>query len=625
MDDKSKLGRFRIFIIGTAILIGIIIVHYGSLMLFRHSPPSKPLPSKPLVERGPILDRNGRILAIQTRLYSVTAWIPSVTDPAESASLLSSVLDIPDEEILSRLRNQSGFLYIKRKISPTESEEIRQLKENGKLEGFSLEPEYGRNYPEKQLASQVIGYVGMDNIGLNGIEYTYENELSPDTEISEQKEVYGNQIFLTIDLNIQYFTEQIAERAYNEHNADTVMMMVMDAKNGDILSSVSLPNYDPNSFNKYSQDDRKNRPISYAYEPGSVFKIFSLSSFLQIGGLSADQTFFCEGFYPIEPPGDREVERLKCLGVHGNVTPQKIIQYSCNAGAAYASETVEKSSFHFMLKEFGFGSPTGLPLPGESYGLLRDPEDWSYRSKPTIAIGQEISVTAVQMVTAATALANGGTLLKPHIIKKVVDPEGKVLQENKKTAVRKVINSEFAELMLDWMETATEVEGTADRSRVPGIRISAKTGTAQILDRETGKYATDAFVPSCLAIFPTDDPRFILYVVIVNPKAGEYYGGRIAAPLIGELADELVTYYGMPKAGDRIVRHPGQIRIERSEPLSIGEELPDLTGLSKREILPLFQDERINIIIHGQGWVTSQKPAPGTVITDGMTIILDME
>jgi cell division protein FtsI (penicillin-binding protein 3) len=625
MDDKSKVSRFRIFIIGTAVLIGIIIIHYGSLMLFRHSPPNNPLPSKPLIERGPILDRNGRILAIQTRLYSVTAWVPSVTDPVESASLLSSVLEIPGEEILSRLHNRSGFLYIKRKISPTESEKIRRLKENGKLKGFSLEPEYGRNYPEKQLASQIIGYVGMDNIGLNGIEYTFENELSPELSNGERREIYGNQIFLTIDVNIQYFTEQLAERAHKEHNAESVLMMVMDAKNGDILSSVSIPNYDPNNFNQYSHGSRQNRPISYAYEPGSVFKIFSLSSFLQIGGLSANQTFFCEGFYPIEPPGDREIEKLKCTGVHGNVTPQKIIQYSCNSGAAYASETVAKSSFHFMLKEFGFGSPTGLPLPGESYGLLSDPERWSYRSKPTIAIGQEISVTAAQMVTAATALSNDGTLLKPHIIKKIVDPEGKVLQENKKTAVRQVIKPEIAELMLGWMETATEVEGTADRARVPGIRISAKTGTAQILDRETGKYSTDAFVPSCLAIFPTDDPRFILYAVIVNPRAGEFYGGRIAAPLIGELAEELVTYYGIPKAGDRTVGHPGQIRIEKSEPLKIGEKLPDLTGLSKREILPLFRDERIHISIHGQGWVDSQKPAPGTVITDDMTVILELE
>jgi cell division protein FtsI (penicillin-binding protein 3) len=606
-------------------MIGIIIIHYGSLMLVGGgSRGREEVISKPLIERGPILDRNGRILSIQTRLFSVTAWIPSLTEPQQSAEQLGEILDISADELYNDFTQRKGFMYVKRKISPTESDKIRALKEKGELEGISLEPEYGRNYPEKTLASHVLGYVGTDNIGLSGIEYTFENELSPELSNTREKEVYGNQIFLTIDLNIQHFSENIARKAYQDHNAESVMLLVMGAKTGDLLGYVSIPNFDPNNFNQFSQDARKNRPISYSYEPGSVFKAFSLSSFLEIGGIDLTDDFYCRGYYEIDPPGN-EPEKLKCLGVHGAVTPGEIIQYSCNAGAAYASETVEKNAFYQMLKQFGFGEPTGLPLPGESYGLLRKPNDWSYRSKPTIAIGQEISVTTVQIASAATVFANRGMLLKPHIVKKIVTPGGEVIRENERTPLRKVVSESVASNMLSMMESATAEAGTASRTAVEGLRVSAKTGTAQMLDRETGKYSEEAFIPSCLALFPTEDPQFIIYTVIVHPRAGEYYGGRIAAPVVKEVIEELVQYYGIATDEDTVVRHPGRITIEQTEPLQVKDTVPDLDGLSKRELLPLLQDKRINVVIEGEGWVVSQDPPAGTPIKKGMTITVELE
>ncbi len=624
MNNNAVRARFRIFIIVTILLILVIIIHYGSLMIFHKKPAGRQVISKPIVERGPILDRNGRILAIQTRLYSVTAWLPSVTEPEESAELLASVIDKPKAAILEEFNNHRGFMYIKRKISPTESKTIRDMIEKGKLRGISLEPEYGRNYPEKELAAHIIGYVGTDNTGLNGIEYTYEDQLSPEPQTGENEEVYGNQIFLTIDLNIQYMTESIARKAYEEHQADTVLLLVMDAKTGDILGYASHPTFDPNVYNLYSTDSRQNRPINYAFEPGSVFKIFSLSSFMELDGIGTSDTFFCNGYYKLDSPGEEE-ERLQCLGVHGSVTPEDIIIYSCNAGAASASETVGNDAFYRMIKEFGFGTPSGLPLPGESYGLIRSPEDWSYRSKPTIAIGQEISVTAVQMVAAASAIANEGTMLKPHIVKKNVTPSGKIIHESTPAPVGNPISRETARAMLRMMEAATDEEGTARRTRIEGIRMAAKTGTAQMLDRKTGKYSEEAFVPSCLAIFPTNDPRFIVYTVIVYPKAGEYYGGRIAAPIVKEVAEELITYYGIPSADDTIIEHPGKISLKKTDSIQIKDTMPDLTGISKRDLLPLLKETDIDVKIYGEGWVVSQKPPPGTKITKGMTIRLELE
>ncbi len=616
--------RFKIFIAFTAFVVLIIFWQYVSLMLLTEKKEVNSTTMKPAIERGPILDRNGRVLAVQTLLYSVTAWVPGIDNPRETAYLLSDILDLQEEKLLFEFNTSRGFLYVKRKISPTESEKIKKLKDKGKLKGISLEPEYGRNYPERELASHILGYVGTDNLGLSGLEYSFEEVLSPKPVDENTGKTFGNQIFLTIDLNVQYFTRKLAEELYTEHKADSVMILVMQANSGEFLSYVSLPSFDPNTFLKYPESARINRPVAFAYEPGSVFKVFSISSFLELGGITLQDHFYCNGYYEMDVSG-RETERIQCLGIHGDVTPQKIIQYSCNAGAAYASERVDSESFYHLLQLFGFGNQTGLPFSGESYGLLRSPQQWSFRSKPTIAMGQEISVTAVQVVTAATALANEGILLKPHIVKKIVSSEGKILKENVVEPVRRVISERVANEMLLMMETATEPAGTATRAAIEGMRISAKTGTAQMIDYTTGKYSKDSYIASCLAIFPTDDPEIIVYVVIVNPKAGEYFGGRIAAPAVKKLGEELIRYYGIPEDGSRVIEHPGRISIKTPDPVTFKDHLPDLRGYSKRQILPLFQNQDLDVVIKGEGHVVNQSPPPGTLIKKGMRVILELQ
>ena len=262
--DKNLRNRFLFFCAVTALIIIIVLWKYFSLMVLEHTP--EEIYNDPQsVERGPILDRNGYILAIQNQLDSVETWIPYITDAAETAALLSEILDIDREYLISEFTTRRGSMWIKRKITPTESQKLQSLKDQGKLEGIYLRKEYGRNYPKQRLASHILGYTGTDNIGLDGIEYTMNNVLSPEPVKSTQTESYGNQLFLTIDSNIEFFAEKYAAEAMEEHKAESVMIIVMDALNADILACASMPDFDPNTFTDFTDEERRNRAFSMAY------------------------------------------------------------------------------------------------------------------------------------------------------------------------------------------------------------------------------------------------------------------------------------------------------------------------------------------------------------------------
>ena len=316
------------------------------------------------------------------------------------------------------------------------------------------------------------------------------------------------------------------------------MIVVMKADTGELLSYVSIPDFNPNMFQNFSDEDKYNRPSALAFEPGSVFKVFSLSAMLELGGVNVHDSFFCDGEYK----NDGFAEPIRDIIPHGRVTVREIIKYSCNVGAALASETVAARDLHDLLTKFGFGKDTLLPIPGESSGLLADPTDWSARTKPTIAFGQEISVTALQIVTAATAFANDGVVLVPRIVKKVLSPNGQVINENVRQEASSVISQRTAQDMLHMMESSTDIGGTAFRAKIEGVRIAAKTGTAQVFDPQTSSYSTKKYIASALAIFPVSDPKLIVYVVIEHPRGDEYYGGRIAAPTLREIADEAIVH-----------------------------------------------------------------------------------
>jgi cell division protein FtsI (penicillin-binding protein 3) len=398
----------------------------------------------------------------------------------------------------------------------------------------------------------------------------------------------------------------------------------MEAGSGEILAYAAVPDFDPNEFNRFERSALRNLPLAQAYEPGSVFKIFSIASFLQLRGISPQDTFACTGMYE-KRLADGDTIRIRDLSAHGRVNAGLILKYSCNVGAAYASEKVRREDFYRMLQAFGFGRPTGLPLPGESAGILAAPARWSLRTKATIAFGQEISVSAVQVLQAATAIANGGLLLAPRIVSKILSPSGELVKEFGRQPVREVVSPQVAREVLEMMATATEESGTARRGRVEGVRISAKTGTAQVRDPATGTYSDSNFVASYLGIFPTEEPRVIVYVVLHNPKGPAVYGSQIAAPVFRGVAEDLIGYLGIRRRGDVVLEQPGSLRVAVPPPIALGEAMPDLRGTPKRLLLPLLSIPGLEVRISGEGFVVEQDPPPGTRLESGASIRLRLE
>jgi cell division protein FtsI (penicillin-binding protein 3) len=623
-------GRRRLVV--TLCLLGLatagLVIRLVYLMVFLHGQePGEPLVLPP-VERGAILDRHGKILAITTRHQDVSAWAPGITDPRGTAELLGAILGMDPAVLQDGWRRRPGYSVIKRRLTEAEAQAIADARAGGKLAGIRLEDGYGRMYPEGRLAAALLGAVNVDNAGLEGIEYAFNESLSPQEAGIDRDTVYGDQIVLTIDAAVQHRVERVARAAFVETRADSLMVLVLDAKTAEVLSWVSLPDFDPNEIPTGTSDADasalSDRPVTMAYEPGSVFKVFSLASLLELGTIDASSTFTCRGYYE-HPLADGSSFRIGDLRAHGVVDVRDILKYSCNAGAAYASDTAAPEAFATALARFGFGRRTGVPLPGESAGRLAPVAEWSARSKATIAFGQEVSVSALQVAAAAVAIANGGTLLEPQVVSRIVAPDGTVKQAWGRKRVWDAVSAGTARQVLEMMESATGEGGTARRAAIEGLRISAKTGTAQVVDPVTHLYSNTDFIASMLGIFPTDKPEVVVYVVIQNPRGESYFGSTIAAPVFRDVALELVDALGIPRAGEATAPRAGTTAPLRPAAAEIGATMPDLTGVAKRLLLPLLAREDLQVAIRGSGSVVRQDPPPGTPVTPGMRIVLELE
>jgi cell division protein FtsI (penicillin-binding protein 3) len=615
MIDSSK-RRFLVFASLIALAALALLIRYAALML-GPAPRRDPPHSRSLTERGPILDRNGRFLALQTRLANISAWRPEIGDAEALARDLAPILEMPADEIRERISlSSSDFVYLKKQVDESTIKMIRGLKDEDRLRGVAVEPIVGRIYPERNLASQIIGFTGDENNGLAGIEYAFDKELAGDGR-------NGGTVVLTIDTNVQYILERIAAKTLTENRAEAVMLMAMDPRTGDVLGSASLPGFDPNDIRSSGEAGRMDRPAIWAYEPGSVFKVFSLAALMDSGAVGGSDTFICNGRYERVTGGGERI-LINCLGAHGRVNPRNIIIFSCNAGAAYASDRLGNTAFYDLMRDFGFGSRTGAGNPGETAGFLRTAERWSDRSKPTIAMGQEIAVSALQMIQAATAVANDGLLVPPRIVSRIVSADGKKTETWDAGPSRRVLQPETARAMRDYMVGVTSSIGTGWRANVEDLSLAVKTGTAQIIDPVTKAYSRTDFIASCIALLPAESPSLILYLVIIKPR-GEILGGRIAAPAIRESAEALADYLGIPRGRNPQVTHSPTVEIPADRPPRIDDRVPDFSGLAKRTILPLLLRDDLHIEIRGDGWVRRQSPPPGTPITEDTVIILELE
>lgn len=600
----------------TGAIAAVLLLVYAKIMLFPvRQAPVEQGPS----DRGSIYDRDGRLLAVTSRLETATLWKPQATDLPALSQTLSPVLGEDAAALLQRMTSGPDFQYLKRKLSAKESAALHDLKAQGRLAGVHLEPEAGRSYPETDLAAALVGYVGVDNVGLSGIEYSFDETLAP-----AGADRTGASVWLTIDSVLQHEVQDIAETARTQNQASRVNILVEEAQTGDLLAWVSSPGFDPNRFSAYPDEVRGNPILTRAYEPGSVFKVFSLSTLLDAGVLKTTDTFNANGAYEHTVASTGEVIRIKDLAVYGRIDVAGILEHSSNAGTGYASDLMQPAPFEEGLRRYGFGTATGMPLAGETPGLLRPSTTWSARSKPTIAMGQEIGVSALQVVQAATVLANGGVMLKPQVVKQVVSAAGDVVARGARTEVRRVIRPETAQTMLGMLQTTVEL-GTGHRARVEGYDLAGKTGTAQIRDPKTGRYSEQFFLASILLYLPAEKPQYIVYLTIENPLGASYLGGQIAAPVGRTVVEKIIQLRGLPRQGEDVLSHPGSATVTPSAPLVVGDTLPDLHGLSKRALLPLLAKPGLTVELKGEGWVVRQTPAPGTPLTEGTVVTVELQ
>ena len=582
-------------------------------------------PQRVVQNRGPIVDRNGRILAAEVRRYDIHVRPPR--DRGGNADIeaqrtmvlateLAPILGMEMEDLFRRISNADREFILERQVSAHTVDAIRSIQNraDGSLIGVTPRAVPFRVYPERNLAAQILGFVGADHEGLEGVEFALNNALS-----GREAGGRGSKVVLTIDANVQHILEQVAGSVLRETNAESVMFLAMDPRSGDILGSAVLPGFDPNDHRAASQYQFRNLAAMEHYEPGSVMKVFSVAALLEAGVISSQTMFFCNGLYErVFPSG--EVVRISCWQSCGWVTAREIVTLSCNVGAAHAAGMYAPHLFHQDLQNFGFGRSTGAWVNRETAGILAEPHLWSGRSRQTIAFGQEIAVSALQIMQAASVIANGGMLVPPRIVSHIVSADGRTVRhrENPINASRRVISPETAWTVLGYMrDTSIQGQGTGWRAYMGDLSIAVKTGTSQILKPEGG------YIASMLAILPAENPSLVLYVVITRPQ-GETFGGRIAAPAIRRAAEQLVDYLGIPRGRNPIVHHAGRLNIVEELLPSVGPVIPSFYGLSKRTLLPLLLRDDITVEIWGEGWVRRQFPPPGVALTQGMVLELEL-
>jgi len=505
-------------------------------------------------KRGTIYDAKMRELAISVDTVSVYAVPPRVKDKMTAAGILAKMTGEDRRKILRELLKKKQFVWIARKLNP----EVIQKLDQADLDGVSFLYESRRFYPNRTLASGPLGFVGLDNQGLEGIEFQYDNDIKGQpgwfiasvdarrrkimTEAKGYVEPSGaNHLVLTIDKVIQYMTEEELKKAVVENQALSGMAVMMRPSTGEILAMAGYPVINLNEFQDSRPQDRKNRGIIESFEPGSIFKLITLSTAIDQGAVRPQDVFFCEnGAYHFRTTVYHDTHE------HGWLSVSQILQLSSNIGAIKIGEKLKDKDFYRSMKNFGLGEKTKVDLPGESAGMLRPVSKWSGLSMASISMGQEVSVTALQFLTAVCAIANKGVRMQPYVVSHVINPEGKVILENKPRAVTKVISDKTAEFMISSMELVVSKEGTAPLADIPGYRVAGKTGTSQKFDFNIRRYSKDKYVASFVGVVPSKNPEIALIVVLNEPQGSSYYGGVVSAPVFRRIAERTLRYLRVP-------------------------------------------------------------------------------
>lgn len=510
--------------------------------------------------RGAILDRQGRALALNLDVPSVYASPSSVKDPSFVAQRLSKVLDMSRPKLEQRLRGKREFVWVKRKIDAEYATQLEALS----LPGINMVNEKRRFYPKGTLLAHVLGFAGIDSQGLEGLEHGYDQYLQgqtrkillyrdalgrvifPDNQ-EEPESLFGHTIHLTIDEGIQYMAEHALESAVERTQARGGTIIVMDPRTGGILAWTLRPTFDPNHVKKLSPERWRNRALTDPYEPGSTMKMILAAAALEEGQVQPDSLIYAgDGEMPLSGTVIHDHEKA------GWLTFREVLQQSSNVAAVKIAIELGEDRMYRYLREFGFGEKTGIDLPGESIGLLSKRQKWGSRTLSSVAMGQEIGVTPLQMVTAASAIANEGILMKPFIVERVRAERGDTVWQREPEIRRRPIRYQTAKTLTDLLENVV-VNGTGKNAAIPGYRVAGKTGTAQKFDSSLGTYSPTKFVGSFVGYAPADDPRFVMLVIIDEPQ-GPAWGSVVAAPVFREVGERILRHLKIPPQHDSDVQ-----------------------------------------------------------------------
>ncbi len=575
-------------------------------------------------KRGVIYDAKGRALAISVStasFYAIPSQVKKSGQEEEIARQIAKVLEMDEEAVKNAITKNLAFVWVKRHVPDEQAQVLKDLK----LSGIKYVEEPERFYPKEELLSHVLGFAGIDNQGLNGIEVSYEDVLSgtPGTimveydakgqEIPDAVHKYippedGKSIVLTIDETIQYIVERELDEIMKLRNPARAGIIVMEPATGNILAMGMRPAFDPNNYQSYDQSIWRNFLVSDAYEPGSTFKTVVAAGALEEGVVKLDDRFYCPGYIMVGK------ERIKCWSYsrpHGSQTFVEGVQNSCNPVFITVGLREGKEIFFRYLNGFGFGQKTGIALPGESLGIIVNEDKAKEIDIATMSIGQANAVTPLQLITAFSAICNGGELMKPQLVKEIKDKDGNLIETIEPEKVRQVISQETSKTLMEILETVVS-QGTGKNAFIEGYRVVGKTGTAQKII-PGGGYSSSEYVSSFLGAAPVNDPKVAALVVIDTPQ-GAYYGGVIAAPAFKNVVEDTLRYLQVPAQVQ-----PDKIAGGRAKTVI----LQNLEGKELDETLSILKQSNLKADIVGTGSVVkAQMPLPGSTVQEGSKVLL---
>jgi cell division protein FtsI (penicillin-binding protein 3) len=596
--------------------------------------------------RGAIYDRHGAELAVSVDVESVYANPRRLKameqDPQTVARRIAKVLDVDREQLAKRLGSHRYFVWIERRVSPNEATRIRELD----IPGVELTSEARRYYPNRHLAAHLLGFADIDGRGIEGIELAYEDRLRGldrrveairdrrghvvfADDMEDARTIQGQSVVLTIDKAIQHIAERELALGVRTFEARGGSVVVMDPSTGEILALANYPPFNPNEPSKHPTAHRRNRAVVDRFEPGSTVKPFTMAAALAAGAVKPNQSINCEN--GVTRMGGR---LLHDAHPYEWLTPTQILAYSSNIGTAKIAQDLGKKELYRAFRRFGFGEPTGIRVPGETAGILRHYRRWYEIDTAAVSFGQGMSVTNVQLATAMSAIANGGRLMQPMLVRRMSDGHGATIEENKPRVRRQVVPRRVAKLVGQMLTAVTEPGGTAIEAAVDGYLVAGKTGTAQKADYVHGGYAKDKWLASFIGFAPADRPSVVISVVIDEPVIA-HYGGTVAGPVFRRIAEVTLRHMGIaPEGRQAVLAKKKEQRVPAAEAGPVFEDeavekgesaVPNVRSLPLRQAVIALHAQSLVAEVQGSGLVVTQDPAPGKAVSHGSVVRLQLE